>query len=70
MSGRPNEWLSPGPIIGMIGLSAAAVATYSSFDGRITASEVRAETVDKRLQRMEDKMDFLVGQMIEQRGGK
>lgn len=63
MSGPRNEWLSPGTIIGAIGLMAAGVATYSKFDGRMSVAEAQSAQLEKRLDRLETKLDYVVGQV-------
>lgn len=50
-----EEWTKPGVIIGMIGLLAAFVSSYASFDSRISVLEKEAT----RLVRIEDKIDRL-----------
>ena len=64
-----NNWLSPGSIIGIIGLLAAGAATYSQFNGRMSVAENQASGLEKRLDTMDRKMDFIVSRMIE-RGDK
>lgn len=61
MSAVRNEWLSPGAIIGSIGLAAAMVATYSSFNGRVSVAEDQSKQLEKRLDRLESKVDVLLG---------
>lgn len=65
-----SEWLSPGAIIGIVGMLAAATATYSSFSGRISVSEAQAQQTDKRLERLESKVDFIIGHMASERAEK
>lgn len=50
-----GEWTKPGVIIGLIGLLAAFVSSYSTFDSRISVLEREAQ----RLVRIEDKLDRL-----------
>lgn len=57
---KRNEWLSPGAIVGMVGLLAAAVATYSRVDGRIGIAEAQAQSLEKRLDTLDRKIDFLI----------
>jgi hypothetical protein len=58
-----NNWISPGSIIGAIGLLAAGGATYSRFDGRVSVAEAQNVALEKRLDRLETKLDYLVGQV-------
>lgn len=67
---KRNDWFSPSAILGVVGLLAAGVATYSKFDGRISIQEAAAQQTDKRLERLETKVDFLVGQVAGLNGGK
>lgn len=66
---KRNEWLTPGSIVGIVGLIAAGVTTYSRVDGRISVAEAQAAQMEKRFDRVESKVDFLVSQSVE-RGGK
>lgn len=50
-----SEWTKPGVIIGLIGLLAAFVSSYATFDSRISVLEREAQ----RLVRIEDKLDRL-----------
>jgi len=63
--GSGNNWLSPGSIIGVIGLLAAGGATYSQFNGRMSVAENQAAGLEKRLDGIERKVDFIVNRMIE-----
>jgi hypothetical protein len=63
MSGPPSEWFTPGTILGVIGLIAAGGAAYSRFDGRVSVAEVQNAALEKRLDRLETKLDYLVGQV-------
>jgi len=60
-----NNWLTPGSIIGIIGLLAAAGATYSQFNGRMSVAENQASGLEKRIDTMDRKIDFIVNRMIE-----
>jgi hypothetical protein len=64
-----NNWLSPGSIIGIVGLLAAGGATYSQFNGRMSVAENQATGLEKRLDNLDRKIDFIVNRMIE-RGDK
>lgn len=67
MSGGPNEWVTPGTIIGMIGLIAAAGATYSRVDGRVSVAEANSVALEKRLDALDRKIDWLIQQQIKPR---
>lgn len=67
---KRNEWLTPGSIVGVVGLIAAGVTTYSRFDGRMSVAEAQAVQLEKRFDGVERKIDFLVTRLIEERGGK
>lgn len=70
MSERRNEWASPGVLIGALGLFGAGVSAYTSLNGRVTSLEASGPQMERRLQRMEDKVDFLVGQVAQMNAGK
>lgn len=63
MNAQRNDWLSPGSILGIVGMLAAGGAAYSKFDGRVSVAEVQNAALEKRLDRLETKLDFLVGQV-------
>jgi hypothetical protein len=59
---RKSDWLSPPAILGIVGMLAATGMAYSRFDGRVSVAEANTASLEKRLERLETKLDFLVGQ--------
>lgn len=63
MSERRNEWASPGTLIGALGLAAAGVSAYVSLSERVKSLEASAPPVERRLDRFETKLDYVVEQV-------
>lgn len=70
MSERRNDWASPGTLIGALGLAAAGVSAYTSMNGRVTSLEASAPPVERRLDRFETKLDYVVEQVARMNAGK
>jgi thiamine monophosphate kinase len=62
MSERRNDWASPGTLIGVVGLFGAGVSAYTSLSDRASTLEESRTQVERRLQRVEDKIDHLIYQ--------
>jgi len=62
---KKNEWLSPPAILGVVGLVSAFGMAYSRFDGRVSVAEAASAQLEKRIDNMERKIDFMVQRMIE-----
>lgn len=70
MSERRNDWTTPGTLIGALGLAAAGVSAYTSMNGRVTSLEASAPPVERRLDRFETKLDYVVEQVARMNAGK
>lgn len=70
MSERRNDWTTPGTLIGALGLAAAGVSAYTSLSGRASTLEESSSQVERRLQRVEDKIDHLIYQTASTNAGK
>ncbi len=53
-----NDWLTPSVVLTLISLAMTAFAAYSTFQG----------DTDKRLQRLEDRVDLLWGEWLREHG--
>jgi thiamine monophosphate kinase len=62
MSERRNDWASPGTLIGAVGLLGAGISAYTSLSDRASTLEESRTQVERRLQRVEDKIDHLIYQ--------
>lgn len=70
MSERRNDWASPGTLIGVVGLFGAGVSAYTSLSDRASTLEESRTQVERRLQRVEDKIDHLIYQTASTNAGK
>jgi hypothetical protein len=64
MSVPRSEWLSPGAVLGAIGMLAAIGGAWMMFESRITAVEQQSQFTTTRLDRIETKLDRLIEQGV------
>lgn len=57
---KKNEWLGPSAIIGIVGLIVGTGGSYMAFDGRLSKVEEAKAHSEERLNRIEDKIDWLI----------
>lgn len=55
-----NKWLTPGVLFGVLGMAGAIAAAWMSFDSRLTTVESDYRATERRLERMDDKLDRLI----------
>lgn len=64
--GPDNRWqLTPGVLMGALGMIGAIAGAWMSFESRITKVEEAAQTLSKRFDRVEDKLDRLIEKRTE-----
>ena len=59
-NGGGNRWTTPGVLFGILGMVASIIAAWLSFESRVTKVETSYDAMDKRLGRMDDKLDRLI----------
>ena len=57
--GQENKWVSPGAILGALGMLGAVAGAWSSFDARTAVVEANYHSVVQRLDRIENKLDAI-----------
>lgn len=55
-----NNWMSPGLILGIVGMFGSVGGAWAMFEGRISRVEQSYQFSDSRLTRIENKLDRLI----------
>lgn len=51
-------------VLQLIALTVAAIGMWTTLNNRVVAQETKVQSLDKQLQRMEDKLDRLVEKVV------
>lgn len=55
-----NNWMSPGLLLGIVGMLGSVGGAWAMFEGRISRVEQSYQFSDSRLNRIESKLDRLI----------
>lgn len=51
-------------VLQLIAMAAGAIGLWTTLNNRVVAQETKVQSLDQRLQRMEDKLDRLVEKVV------